>query len=91
MNAQQHPATDSWLAAERRRLAPELALAMVGRRITRAAPASPLAQALLDIANSIEASSEAGDFALCFGHTREDMASLPETLRAIAHKIGDGQ
>lgn len=78
-----HPATDAWLRQERARLRPALMVHAFHR------PAQfDAAARLRGIADELRTRCECGDFDLCFEHTRQDMASLPAALRAIADEIG---
>lgn len=85
MSARKHTATDKWLAAERCRLRPELMLHAFRPPSARSAR-SP-ADRLRDIAGDLETRIADGSFGLCFAHDRQDMATLPGALRAIADEI----
>lgn len=52
------------------------------RRLATPRP-DPRASELADMADSLDAMAEAGAFALCFAHVREDMASLAAKLRQL--------
>lgn len=47
---------------------------------------NPAAQ-LRDIADQLQAMLDGGDFALCFAHVREDVATLPARLVELASEI----
>jgi len=84
-NATTHVATDAWLRQERARLRPGLMLSAFREPPIRRNTAA--LDALLAIADEIDANVECGSFALCFAHTREDMSTLPDALRAVAQAL----
>lgn len=50
---------------------------------------TPPAAQLREIAATLAAMVEGGDFALCFAHVRADMALLPDKLAALADEMGE--
>lgn len=74
-----------WRRGEQARLRPALML-YAFRPSAPAAHLSP-ASRLRDIAGDLETRIADDSFCLCFAHDRQDMATLPAALRAIANEI----
>lgn len=75
-----------WLRGEQARLRP--ALMLHAFRPPAHAAHRRAADRLRDIAGDLETRIADGSFGLCFAHDRQDMATLPGALRAIADEIG---